>query len=139
MGTSSISPSILPFILLVSLGILIFVQMFLDRALQKHWTEDPERSRESYFAACDFIKAQKRLEKWRAARPFLFVGQSAYARTLVWKMIETYSLLLTYGRVQDTEVLVGLYRLLNERPPSHDPPTNGKDRRRVVLFCPTII
>lgn len=81
----------------------------------------------------DFVQAGEQLQKWHAARPFLYVSQSAYSRSLVRTMIDSYVIMLAYDRGLDREVLTELYGLLVTLPPTHDPP--AKTRSGGPSFC----
>ncbi|MFZ3043785.1 MAG: hypothetical protein WA058_01615, partial [Minisyncoccia bacterium] len=69
-----------------------------------------------------FYEAEELLDKWQAARPFLFIGQSAYARSLLCRMIESYTLMLIYDEQLDATFLTELYELLDDQPPPDDSP-----------------
>ena len=83
---------------------------------ETHWKKRTE-TWNKYFAASQAFDA------WRVARPFLFVGQSPYAKSLVWTMIETYEWLQAEdARWGFPDVIPRLYQLLNEQPPTFTPP-----------------
>lgn len=74
----------------------------------------------------DYDAALVLLDKWTAARPFLRVGQSSYAQGLVLRMIGALERIDTYGKglsEDEREYLTSLWDLLEDQPPSHDPPT----------------
>lgn len=73
-------------------------------------------------AAFHFFEAGDLLNKWQEARPFLYIGQSQYAQSLVRTMIESYALMLLHNDDLDANVLTELYELLEDHPPSDDPP-----------------
>lgn len=70
----------------------------------------------------NFVEARDRLEAWQEARPFLYIGQSNYAQTLVHTMIDAYKQMLSYNDQLNAGLLKSLYELLNDVPPSDDPP-----------------
>lgn len=75
-------------------------------------------------AFIEFTVAEQWLGKWTEERPFLRVGQSAYAQSLVETMICSYSIMLMYDKEKelDSGVLDELKALLEEQPPLHTPP-----------------
>ncbi len=82
----------------------------------------------------EWFEASRAFDEWRAARPFLWVGQSTYAQSLVWTMIESYDWLLkddpTWGY---PFVITNLYKLLEEQPPPYTPPTTKAPHLRGFL------
>ena len=82
-----------------------------------------------------YIEAEERLRQWQAARPFLYIGQCEYAQSLVFVMIDAYKLLLIYEDWRDIEILTNLHELLDEQPPSHDPPPLRETVGAVSLLC----
>ncbi len=84
----------------------------------------------------EFFAANEALERWRAHRPFLFVGQCPYAQSLVLRMIDAEYLLIRYqwGHVSAIDQL---HALLNELPPPYDPRTPRK--RGVFYFAGALL
>jgi hypothetical protein len=85
----------------------------------------------------DYIRADNRFQKWRKARPFLYVGQCPYAQALVKEMINAWERLRVCNEQYHLnsksfheEGLRALYQLLEEQPP-HKPPPTG----RRLYFC----
>lgn len=110
-------------ILAVEIALSIFLAGAISGALRdsrqftryEKATERYERAKELFYA-------------WRKARPFLFVGQSPYAQSLVLEFIEQYQLareFLPCLKV-DEEVLASWRRLLNQMPPEYDPPASAR-------------
>ena len=85
----------------------------------------------------EWFEASRAFDAWRVARPFLWVGQSSYAQSLVWTMIESYDWLLkddpTWGH---PFVITDLYKLLEEQPPPYTPPTTKASRIARLFFLP---
>lgn len=91
-------------------------------------------------AHCDYDAALVLLDKWTAARPLLRVGQSAYARRLVLRMIGALERIHLYGEglsEDERSCLAWLRNLLNDQPPSHDPPTAKPLPEGLFLFYVT--
>lgn len=74
---------------------------------------------EEYTLGRNLAESLCMLREWREARPFLFVGQSAYSQALVMQVIEDYRALMVYKDplfVSD-DTLEAFLRLLTSNPP----------------------
>ena len=110
-----------------------FVILSHDSAVRKNLHENLRARLESDMCAFNnFIKAKDLLEKWWKARPLLYVSQSEYAQSLVHTMIDSYTVLMAHNDQLKPTVLEALRKLLNQPPPSHDPPA-GEETRSVGL------
>jgi hypothetical protein len=93
----------------------------------------PARSREKDLKAFNeaFSRLQRSLDlflKWQDARPFLWIGQSAYARALLFDMIDAvicmrhyYSRYYAFGVGKCDRVLQELKSILQQDPPPYNP------------------
>lgn len=69
-----------------------------------------------------FSEKDAALDRWLLARPFIYYGYCAYARSLIISMIETYEHMLELGYKSDLDYIEILMNLLDEFPPDSDPP-----------------
>jgi hypothetical protein len=69
-------------------------------------------------------RAKNLFDAWRAARPFLYVGQCPYAQGLVLEVISQYKAVCDFSEYirPDTKIINSWRALLNELPPDYDPP-----------------
>jgi len=128
-------PYLLPCYFVLVFGTLLFIWRWF--AGRRNWytvPRDPAADKLCNDATIWFHAAEKQFLKWREARPFLHVGQSAYARSLVRDMICAYKLMLMCDEEMEDLLLVDLYALLNDLPPSQDPPVTAKPLSGGLLF-----
>ena len=92
----------------------------------------------SFEALQNYWAARDLLEKWKVVRPFVFLGQCPYARSLVLEMIQAYECYLSLkgGTPEEDEFLASMYLLLDETPPQSPTPAE-KPRAASLLgvFC----
>lgn len=79
--------------------------------------------------------------EWKKARPFLWVGQSSYARLLVLDMMDDIRVLAKYARSFDRvyaekcdKALLALEKMLQQDPPPYNPPNSSKLLRELASF-----
>jgi len=82
----------------------------------------------------------QKLERWEAARPFIFRGHCPFARRLILETIEIYEYLLFHGYENDIEMLELLESMLDDFPPDYDPPdTGGSFLIEFAFICARIV
>lgn len=74
-------------------------------------------------------QADRLLDEWQAARPFLFIGQCEYAQLLVREMIQASKEIAEYNGypAEEMEYIELLYRMLDEKPPPEDEPSKPRE------------
>lgn len=72
----------------------------------------------------DGLRALALFNKWRTARPFLWVSQSPYAQALLFEILDAFLRFLYYGgKVKDAQkTLSQIFALLTNPPPHSSPP-----------------
>ncbi|OGG54562.1 hypothetical protein A3D62_01285 [Candidatus Kaiserbacteria bacterium RIFCSPHIGHO2_02_FULL_49_11] len=91
--------------------------------------------KEKLRAYTDFCVAHNHFEGWQRARPFLYAGQSRYARSLVFEMIDAYRRILAYDKGETDEGFIEvLLKLLDETPPPLPPSTETPACSRGLHF-----
>jgi hypothetical protein len=76
-----------------------------------------------------------RLLAWRRARPFLFDGQTPYARSLLKTILDSYLQCCRFEGVEPDEKIIRLiHQLMNGGPPPKTPPSTKARRKPGFAF-----
>lgn len=87
------------------------------------------------------MRASGLFAEWQKARPFLWVGQSPYAQSLILGMMDDVRIMAKYARRYNwacaeecDRALLALEKMLQQDPPPYGPPNLNKLLRELVSF-----
>ena len=122
-----------PILSIAGLFVLVFTVLIGRDVIEQLQLESKWKKRSEMYDR--YFAASREFDRWRVARPFLWVGQSPYAQSLVWTMINSCDWLLkddpTWGY---PFVITSLYKLLEEQPPPYTPPDTKPGPNRALPF-----